>query len=65
MATRWEDVLTGARLADIRETQYRNTLALASLLEFLESRGLVDRAELARIAQRLDQEAGHIAETPR
>lgn len=55
--SRWEEVLLGARLADMREAQYRNTLALASLLELLESRGIVDRQEFARIAQRLDQQA--------
>ena len=64
METRWDDVLFGARLADMRETQYRNTLALASLLELLESRGILDRTELTRIAQRLDQEAGQVAERP-
>ena len=65
METRWDDVLVGARLADMRETQYRNTLALASLLELLESRGIVDRTEFARIAQRLDQEAAQVPARPR
>ncbi len=61
VATRWEDVLTGARLADMREVQYRQTLALASLIELLVTRGILDREELARTAQRLDAEA-HPAE---
>jgi hypothetical protein len=61
MEARWEEVLFGARLADMREAQYRNTLVLASLLELLESRGIIDRQEFARIAQRLDEEAGELA----
>lgn len=53
---RWEDVLLGARLADVQDTVCRNTLALAALIELLAARGVITPEELARAARRIDRD---------
>lgn len=43
-----------ARLGDMEEHIYRNTLAVATLIELLTSRGAFTREEFARTATALD-----------
>jgi hypothetical protein len=45
-----------ACLADLKEIDYRNTLAIASLIEVLVEHGLLDPAELARKADELHRD---------
>lgn len=48
------EVALGAQLADMKDVDYRNTLAIASLIELLTEKGVISRQELARKAQTLD-----------
>jgi hypothetical protein len=50
----WDEVRLLACLADMKEIDYRNTLAVASLIELLVERGVVDPEALARKARQLD-----------
>lgn len=43
-----------AQLADLKEIDYRNTLAIAALIELLEEKGLLTPAELAERMKELD-----------
>jgi hypothetical protein len=43
-----------ARLADMKAVDYRNTVALAALIDLLVEKGLLTRDELARAAARLN-----------
>ncbi len=54
---RWEDVLLAARLADMEEGHYRNTLAIASLIELLTAKGILRPGELSAKSAELDREA--------
>lgn len=65
MADAWERALLGAQLADMKEIDYRNTLAIASLIECLVERGLLDRSELAAKARDLDAFAEEAAQSGR
>jgi hypothetical protein len=44
-----------AQLGDMKEIDYRNTLAIASLIELLIDKGILSRHELARKASLLDK----------
>ncbi|MFD0621370.1 MULTISPECIES: hypothetical protein [Paenibacillus] len=44
-----------AKLADLKEEHYRNTLALCTLIELLVDKGLFTREEIAAKANELDQ----------
>jgi hypothetical protein len=44
-----------AQLGDLKEIDYRNTLAIASLIELLVEKGFLNRIELARKACQLDR----------
>jgi hypothetical protein len=57
MAARLDELRIGACLADLKEMDYRNALAVASLVELLAEKGLVDLTELARKAADLDRAA--------
>ncbi len=57
MADQWNRILFGARLADMQDVDYRNTLAIASLIELLVQKGIVTAGELAEVSRLLDQEA--------
>ncbi len=46
-----------ASLADVKEANYRNLLALAALVDLLVEKGILDRQEIARRARELDSEA--------
>jgi len=61
MSVQWNEVEFGARLADMQEVDYRNTLAIASLIELLIERGLLDADELRRKSLELDRAAGDAA----
>ncbi len=48
------DIDLYAQIADLKEVDYRNTLAIATIIELLVSKGLIDRMEFAQTAQKLD-----------
>ncbi len=58
MEARWEEVLLGAALADVKDAVYRNTLALAAVLDVLAEKGVLTPGEVRRASARLD---GHAA----
>ena len=43
-----------AQLSDMKEIDYRNTLAIASIIEVLIDKGIIDRNDIARKARQLD-----------
>ena len=43
-----------AQIGDLKEIDYRNTLAIASLIELLVDKGIINRQEIARKARILD-----------
>lgn len=43
-----------ATLADMKEVDYKNTLAVTALIELLVAKGVFTREEIAATAQRLD-----------
>ncbi|MFT9494244.1 hypothetical protein [Anaerosolibacter sp.] len=48
------DIDIYAQLGDLKEVDYRNTLAIATLIEILHEKGLVTRREFSQKAQQLD-----------
>ncbi len=48
------DIDLYAQIADLKEIDYRNTLAIATIIEILVAKGFISRQEFARIAQKLD-----------
>ncbi|MCC7571407.1 hypothetical protein KO465_08835 [Candidatus Micrarchaeota archaeon] len=48
------DVDMVSQLGDMKEIDYRNTLAIASLIELLIDKGILDRHEIAKKARLLD-----------
>lgn len=50
-------VWLGAALADVKDDVYRNTVALAALIEALVAKGVVSRDDVAQAARRLEDEA--------
>lgn len=43
-----------ATLADMKEVDYKNSLAITALIDLLVEKGLITRAEIATKAMRLD-----------
>jgi len=43
-----------AQLGDLKEVDYRNTLAIATIIELLVEKDIVGRNEFARLARTLD-----------
>lgn len=43
-----------AELGDLKEIDYRNTLAIASLIEVLVDKGLITRHDIAKKSKELD-----------
>lgn len=43
-----------ATLADMKESDYKNTLAITALIDLLIGKGLITREEIAERAQQLD-----------
>lgn len=64
MAARWEEVRIGAHLADMKQVDYRNTLALAGLVELLVEKGLLGQDELARRCEALDRASEPLRRRP-
>ncbi|MNW31481.1 hypothetical protein D3C74_84000 [compost metagenome] len=48
-----------AKLADLKDEHYRNTLALSTLIELLADKGLITREELEQKAVELDSFMTH------
>ena len=48
------DIDLYAQIGDLKEIDYRKTLAIATLIELLIDKGLLNRAEFAQAAQKLD-----------
>lgn len=46
-----------AALADMKEVDYKNTLAITTLIDLLIEKGVITRAEMAARAQQLDEAA--------
>jgi len=50
-------------LSDVKSTVYRNTLAVATLLDILLAKGIITRTEFRLTAQELDREAEDLCES--
>ncbi|MBS3994620.1 MAG: hypothetical protein KGZ33_02400 [Alkaliphilus sp.] len=48
------DIDLYAQIGDLKDIDYRNTLAIATLIELLIEKGLLNRTEFALAAQKLD-----------
>lgn len=48
------DIDVYAQIGDLKEIDYRNTLAIAALMEMLIAKGIITRREFAQMAKRLD-----------
>ncbi|MFM9280817.1 hypothetical protein [Paenibacillus jiagnxiensis] len=57
--TTMEEVGIVAKLADLKEEHYRNTLALSTLIELLVEKGLLTREEVEHKAAELDSFMAH------
>jgi hypothetical protein len=51
----WSDVNIVGQLADLKEDQYRLTLALSTLMELLIEKGLITDEDIARKAHEVDR----------
>ncbi|WCF08329.1 hypothetical protein NDS46_29460 [Paenibacillus thiaminolyticus] len=51
----WSDVNIVGQLADLKEDQYRLTLALSTLMELLVEKGLITDEDIARKADEVDR----------
>ncbi len=54
-----DEVRIAAKLADLKDEHYRNTLALSTLIELLVDKGIVTREEVERKAAELDSFMTH------
>lgn len=43
-----------AQIGDMKDNDYRNSLAIASIIEILIEKGIIDRNDIARKARQLD-----------
>lgn len=43
-----------SQIADLKEIDYRNTLAIASIIEVLIDKGIINRSDIARKASELE-----------
>ena len=48
------DIDVIAQIGDMKDIDYRNTLAIASVIEVLIEKGIIDRNDIARKARQLD-----------
>lgn len=48
------DIDMWAQLGDLKDIDYRNTLAIASMVELLVEKGIISRNEIATKAKELD-----------
>jgi hypothetical protein len=44
-----------AQIGDIKEVEYRNTLAITSIIEILLEKNIINREDIAKKAKELDQ----------
>ncbi|MDP4096423.1 hypothetical protein OIN60_06530 [Paenibacillus sp. P96] len=58
--TSMEEVGMVAKLADLKEDHYRNTLALSTLIELLVDKGVLTREEVEQKAAELDSFMAHL-----
>ncbi|MCY9529039.1 MULTISPECIES: hypothetical protein [Paenibacillus] len=54
-STIWSDIDLVGQLADMKEDQYRLTLALSTLMELLVEKGLITQEDISRKANDLDR----------
>jgi hypothetical protein len=54
--TAWDQVNMIAQLADLKEAQYRNTLALSALIEILVEKGVLAPEDFHRKAAAMEQD---------
>lgn len=48
------DIDLYAQIGDLKEVDYRNTLAIATIIEILITKGIINRREFSQIAHHLD-----------
>ncbi len=46
-----------SQLGDIKEVEYKNTLALTSIIELLLEKNIISKEDISRKAEELDQRA--------
>ncbi|MCI3924755.1 hypothetical protein MO973_31555 [Paenibacillus sp. TRM 82003] len=61
----WDQVQLMAQIADLKESNYRNTLALSALLELLVEKGILAPADFHGKAASMEQEDKAFAERMR
>ncbi len=49
-----ETILLHATIADMKETDYKNTLAITALIDLLVEKGVITAVDLANRARKLD-----------
>lgn len=54
-STIWSDIDLVGQLADMKEDQYRLTLALSTLMELLVEKGLITQEDISQKANDLDR----------
>lgn len=52
----WDQVQTMAHIADLKESNYRNMIALSALIELLVEKGILTPADFHRKAASLEQD---------
>jgi hypothetical protein len=55
LSSAWADVNIVGQIGDLKEDQYRLTLALSTLMELLVEKGLITDEDIARKADDVDQ----------
>lgn len=63
--TAWDQVNAIAQIADLKEANYRNTLALSALLEILVEKGVLTPDDFHRKAAGMEQEDTVLADPQR
>lgn len=58
----WDQVNLIAQLADLKDANYRNTLALSALIEILVEKGLLTPEDFHRKAASMEQEDAAVAD---
>lgn len=61
----WDQVQTMAQIADLKDSLYRNTLALSALIELLVEKGILDPEDFHRKTADLEREDEFYAEMRR
>ncbi len=44
-----------AEISDLKEVDYRNTLAIASMIQILIDKGIIEKHDIARKSRQLDE----------